>query len=116
LRRGDNQAKVQSPLKGVVVAVNPEIKHQAALANEHPYGAGWLCMVQPTRLAGDLHNLLYGQEAETWLISEAGRLMDLVAGQSGYRLAATGGRMVGDIYGEVPGLEWNRLVEQFLLT
>lgn len=116
LAREGHQAKVLSPLQGVVVAVNPEIKSRARLANERPYGGGWLCMVQPTRLAGDLHNLMRNSEAENWLGSEANRLGDMVAEQTRFRLAATGGRMVADIYGEVPGLEWKRIVNEFLLN
>jgi glycine cleavage system H lipoate-binding protein len=117
-RRG-NQARVQCPVDGVVVALNPEINTAAAAANTSPYGNGWLFMVKPSNLRPNLHHLLFPQEAENWLENEVGRLTALLGGtdgQSGQRMAATGGRALEDIFGSVPGLNWEKLVREFLHT
>jgi hypothetical protein len=37
-----------------------------------------------------------------------------VSATAGYAMAAAGGEVVGDIYGSVPGLDWNELAESFL--
>ena len=116
LRRGKKEARVISPLKGVVVAVNPEIRKDPTKIQEAPYSRGWLFVVAPTRLTPNLRNLMFGEESTIWLDREAGRLSALVAEETGYRLAATGGRVVDNIYGRLPKLGWEHLVHDFLLT
>jgi glycine cleavage system H lipoate-binding protein len=116
IRRGRKEARVISPLKGVVVAVNPEIRKNPAKIQVAPYSQGWLFVVAPTRLTPNLRNLMFGEESNVWLDREAGRLSALVAEETGYRLAATGGRMVDNIYGRVPTLGWEHLIHEFLLT
>ena len=71
-------------------------------------------MVQPTRLRNNLKNLLFGTEGQAWMDDEAGRLTTLLSETSDCRLAATGGEAVKDIYGSVPGLDWNKLVAEFM--
>lgn len=116
LTRGEHQANVQCPMDGVVVALNPEINTAAGMANASPYGKGWLFMVKPTRIQPSLHHLLFPQEAENWLENEVGRLTSLLEGAGGRRMAATGGRAIEDIFGGVPGLNWEGLVRDFLHT
>ncbi len=116
LRRGGHRAGMLSPVQGIVVAVNPNLRHRPGLANHSPYASGWCLILQPTRLTRDLRSLLFGTQTEGWLDHEAGRLAELLDRESGYRLAATGGRVVEDIYGSVEGLDWDELVQGFLLT
>ena len=40
-------SEVYAPVAGVVVEVNPELADKPELLNEDPYGAGWLCVLQP---------------------------------------------------------------------
>lgn len=112
-RRG-NQARAASPLEGVVVARNPEVLSRAGKAQQAPYEEGWLLLLEPTRLQRDLKNLLTGETSLAWMEGEAQRLSDLLTRDTGQRLAATGGRVVPDVYGSVPGLDWNQLVMKFL--
>ena len=114
LHREGREARLKSPLDGVVVAVNPRVEERAAAANDAPFGSGWLMMVEPTHLRRDLRNLLFGAESEAWFEDEAARLISLVSHETDYQLAATGGRMVDDIYGSVDGLDWDDLVTRFL--
>jgi glycine cleavage system H lipoate-binding protein len=114
--RGENQARVLSPVDGIVVSVNPKMKGAAAAANESPYGEGWLMLVKPTRLQPNLRNLLYGEEVAYWVEDETARLNSLASDTGEYRLAATGGRVLEDIVSRVPKLGWNRLVHDFLLS
>jgi len=116
LSRDRNKAKVLSPVDGIVVSVNPKIKSKAAAAGSSPYGEGWLMLVKPTHLQPNLRNLLYGEEVEYWVEDEAARLNKMIQDTGELRLAATGGRVVEDIVGNIPKLGWDRLVHEFLLT
>jgi hypothetical protein len=102
-------------MDGKVLAVNPKIGTTPEAANHDPYGDGWLMVIQPTNLRKNLKNLLYGEESLAWMDDESTRLATLLSEESGYRLAATGGEIVRDIFGSVPHANWNRLVSAFLV-
>jgi glycine cleavage system H lipoate-binding protein len=110
-----NQARAASPIEGVVVARNPEVLDHASQAHDSPYGGGWLLLLEPTRLQRDLNSLVSGDKSLGWMEHEAQRLSDVITADTGQRLAATGGRVVPDVYGAVPGLDWNHLVKEFLI-
>jgi glycine cleavage system H lipoate-binding protein len=115
LRRGDHQATAQSPVEGVVVAVNSRVQKDATATHRAPFGSGWLVMVEPTHLRRDLRGLLYGPEAQAWLEDEAASLTTMISGETDYAMAATGGQMVDDIFGTVDGLDWDKLVQRYLV-
>ena len=71
-------------------------------------------VVQPANLRKNLKNLFFGTESLAWVDDEATRLNTLLSEETGYSMAATGGEAVKDIYGSVPGVGWNRLVDAFL--
>jgi glycine cleavage system H lipoate-binding protein len=114
LERSKNEANLLSPVTGKVVATNYNIKSKAKSANQSPYVNGWFMVIQPTGLRKSLKNLFFGQESLAWMDDEAARLNTLVSEQTEYKMAATGGMAVNDIYGNVPGLDWDRLVTAFL--
>jgi len=114
LERGGKEAPSASPLDGKVVAVNPEIGRRAETANAAPYTDGWLMVIQPSNLRKNLKNLLFGDESLAWIDHEANRLSQMVSDTAGYSMAAAGGEVIGDIYGSVPGLDWNDLTKSFL--
>ncbi len=114
LVRGNNEAQTKSPLDGTVVAINPNIAGNAECANDSPYAEGWLMVIEPKNLRKSLKNLLYGVESLAWTDDEVGRLTTLLDEEGDYRMAATGGEAVKDIYGAVPEIGWDRLVDAFL--
>ena len=116
LERDGHSARLLSPLQGVVTAVNQRLEQEPQLAHEAPYGSGWLMILQPTRLAKNLTSLLYGQQAENWLASEADRLNQFIHRHEPHPPMATGGRVIPDLYGSIPDLDWDQLVSGFLLT
>lgn len=113
-QRGENQAVLQTPVQGAVVARNPRVMADPGLAAESPHGQGWLLLLEPASLQKDLKGLISGPQVEKWLLDEAQRLSDLLTEASGYRLAATGGMLRPDLFGSMPGLSWQRLAEGFL--
>lgn len=116
IHKGKKEAAVLSPMKGVVVATNQKVANQPELANKDPYGQGWLMVVEPTDLRPNLKNLLFEREAAAWVNAEATRLEAKVMEAYGMPLAATGGEIVDDIIGNLPNLNWEDAIHQFLLT
>jgi len=114
LKRDSNEAETLSPVDGHVVAVNHKLKRNAPTANDSPYYEGWFMVVQPADLRKNLKNLFYGTESLAWVDDEATRLNTLLSEETGYSMAATGGEAVRDIYGAVPNVGWDRLVNSFL--
>ncbi len=51
--------KLWSPVSGKVVAVNEEVNRNPALANEDPYGKGWLVRVEPSNLDEEIRDLVF---------------------------------------------------------
>ncbi len=118
LKRNEKEAPVLSPVDGKVVAVNHKILGKTTIANEDPYGEGWLMVIQPTSLRNNLKNLFFGNESLAWIDDEFSRLQailgDVMGENARYKMAATGGDALTDIYGEIPEIGWDRLVKEFL--
>lgn len=62
--------KVLSPLSGRVVEVNRALEDESTLLNEEPYGRGWIFLLKPTSLEGELPSLLQGEAIVAWLKGE----------------------------------------------
>jgi glycine cleavage system H lipoate-binding protein len=118
LKRNGKEAPMLSPVDGTVVAVNHHVKNKTAIANKDPYGEGWLMVIQPSSPRNNLKNLFFGSESMAWIDDEFFRLQKLMGEVFGeetpYKMAATGGEAVSDIYGEIPEIGWDRLVSEFL--
>lgn len=114
MRRGDKTARFSSAVEGVVLAVNPNLPSRPGLSNTSPYDKGWLMIVQPTNLVRNLRKMRYAEDVDTWIEEEVGRLSEVIHRESEYRLAATGGAVVQDIFGSVSGLSWDELTDLFL--
>jgi glycine cleavage system H lipoate-binding protein len=115
LNRETREAKVLSPVSGVVTAINSRLRDQGSLANDDPYSEGWVLRIHPHNLRRDLKNLMIGDETETFYSREVGRLYQVIEETAG-PLAADGGQLHHDIFGNLPGLGWERLTKLFLRT
>ena len=113
--RGKHQAKLLSPVSGVVTAINSRLRDQGSLANRDPYTEGWVMRVQPVRLRRDLRNLMINRETGGYLEEQVERLYKVIEDVAG-PLAADGGYLGNDIYGSMPQLGWERLIDTFLHT
>jgi glycine cleavage system H lipoate-binding protein len=116
IHKGEKQARVLSPMKGIVVATNQKVARDPAIAGKDPYGQGWLMVVEPLELKSNLRNLLFEQETAAWVNAEAARLNTMVTSVYGMPLAATGGEIVDDIMANLSDLEWDDVMHEFLLT
>jgi glycine cleavage system H lipoate-binding protein len=115
MRRGSNETKVLSPVGGVVTSINPKLREKGNLANQDPYTEGWVLRAHSENLRKDLQNLMLGSETKDFLKEEVDRLYQVIEDEAG-PLAADGGLLGSDIYGNIPKVGWNRLVKLFYHT
>ena len=112
--RGGREAHYLSPISGVVMAVNGLIKAEPQRVLNDPFGSGWVAVLMPRRLKKELQGLMDLEKVRNWLEMESMKLGRLVFGDYPVQLAATGGEMMRDVYGNAPGLDWDVLVRVFL--
>ncbi|MDY6863246.1 MAG: glycine cleavage system protein H [Thermodesulfobacteriota bacterium] len=115
IERNGKKGDVLSPIEGVITAVNPKVKKNPVISNEDPYTGGWLFMVESKDIKKNLKNLLFGEEVSGWIETESQALMDMIESDVG-PTAATGGLPVNDIYGNIQGIKWEKLISKFFLT
>ena len=115
LSRRSNTARVQAPVSGVVTDINPELREKGNLANNDPYTSGWVMRLHSDNLRQDLKNLMIGEQASEYLDGEIERLYEVIEEEVG-PLAADGGYLGDDIYGNLPQTSWDKLTRLFLHT
>ena len=115
LRRKDNLADILSPVDGVVVDVNANVRENPDIANREPYGDGWLFTVRTPDIKGTVKKLMDDTSSFEWMNQEVTTLEGMIEEVAG-PLAADGGFLQEDIYGNLPDLTWNRLTRTFLKT
>jgi glycine cleavage system H lipoate-binding protein len=113
--RQNRQARILSPISGVVTDVNPDVREKAGAASRSPYSSGWMVRVHASDLRGDLKRLMIGAETVDFLNEEVNRLYQVIEEEAG-PLAADGGYLAEDIFGRLPQLKWDRLTHLFLRT
>jgi glycine cleavage system H lipoate-binding protein len=113
LNRSSNTARIQSPVSGVVTDINPDIREQGTLANQDPYTRGWVMRLHSNNLRHDLRKLMIGDQAGEYMDKEVGRLYQVIEEEAG-PLATDGGYLGDDIYGNLPGVSWQKLTRLFL--
>ncbi|MHC1724483.1 MAG: glycine cleavage system protein H [Syntrophobacteraceae bacterium] len=117
IHREQRNAGMLSPMNGVVMAVNHSVLRQPDLAKKDPFGQGWLMVVDPRGgLKNQVKNLLFEKTAQSWLNAEVKKLEEMVMSVYEVPLAAAGGEIVDDIFGNLTHLKWEDLVHEFLLT
>ena len=113
VRRQGRKARFRSPVSGVVTKVNPRLEQEGALANAEPYGEGWVLQLHGENLRHEVKSLFMGEQTAGYYDREIDRLYEEIETVAG-PLAADGGYLGDDIYGNLPGLEWRRLTRMFL--
>ncbi len=113
LKRDNNLADVLSPVGGVIVEVNSALREKPVLANHSPYEDGWLFMVRNPNIKGSVKELMNDRDSLDWIRGELDTLEGMIEEVAG-PLAADGGYLSEDIYGNLPGLGWDNLTRTFL--
>jgi glycine cleavage system H lipoate-binding protein len=115
LRRKDNLADILSPVDGVIVEVNSKVRENPEIANREPYGDGWLFMVRTPDVKKTVKKLMSHTDSLDWVNKEIDTLEGMIEDVAG-PLAADGGYLQNDIYGNLPNLGWKNLTKTFLKT
>jgi hypothetical protein len=115
LRREENDAKLLSPVSGVVTDINPALRERGSRDTEDPYSESWILRLHCASLRQDLKNLMIGDEASEYLDQEVNRLYEVIEETAG-PLAADGGYLGDDIFGNLPQIGWQKLTREFLRT
>ena len=115
LKRKDNIADVLSPINGVITEVNPKVRKNPQLANQDPYGDGWLFSVHTSDIKATFKKLMDDSDSIGWIGDEVALLENMIEDVAG-PLAADGGFLAEDIFGNLPALGWNNLTKMFLKT
>jgi hypothetical protein len=63
----------------------------------------------------NLKQLLFGRECDAWIEQEQQQLLQMI-GPEYRQLAATGAQPVEDMFGNIPEIGWDRIVQAFLRT
>ena len=111
----DHTAGVLAPVTGAVLAVNTSVREHPEITHQDPYHTGWLFIVEPDMPKKNLRGLFFGSESFKWMEMESRKLLKLM-GPEYEELAATGGKLVGDVFGTFPHIGWDVLTKEFLHT
>ena len=115
LKRKDNHADILSPVGGVIMEVNANVREYPKMANEHPYSEGWLFLLHTPDIKKSIKALMADTETLNWMNEEVEKLESLVETVAG-PLAADGGFIQEDVFGNLPEIGWNNLTRTFLKT
>lgn len=115
LKRKGNLADVLSPVDGVIMEVNQQIRETPGLANREPYSDGWLFMVRTPDVKATMNKLMTDRSSLSWMNTEVEQLEGMIEDVAG-PLAADGGVLANDIFGNLPALGWQNLTRKFLKT
>jgi len=91
------------------------VRETPGVANREPYGDGWLFLVRTPDVKTSIKPLMSDQQSIGWIRSEVDQLEHMIEEVAG-PLAADGGYLAEDIFGNLPGLGWGRLTQTFLKT
>ncbi|MEW6673634.1 MAG: glycine cleavage system protein H [Thermodesulfobacteriota bacterium] len=115
LKRKENLADMLSPVGGVIVEVNAKARQNPEVVNREPYGDGWLFLVRTPDIKKSMKDLMTDTKSLTWMDTEVRGLESMIEEVAG-PLAADGGHLAGDIFGNLPKLGWRNLTQRFLKT
>jgi len=113
ISRNKHKASFLSPVSGVVTEVNSKVSRNPGLINQDPYIDGWVLSLYCLNLKQDLKQLMFMDSSKSFMNSEVDRLYAFLEEET-QLAAADGGRLGSDLFGNLPGLSWNRLLKLFI--
>jgi glycine cleavage system H protein len=78
LKHDSQTFTVSSPISGKVALVNAEHAEHPEWIASKPFELSWMCCIEPTELAEELHSLKIGADSITWYREEIDRYSDIV--------------------------------------
>lgn len=103
-----------SPIEGTVVDINRRVLDDPKLAQQDPYGDGWLLTVNAPDVKTNFRNLLGGTVARRWMDEAAARLRAFTVPAGAF--AQDGGVAVNRIIDQLPDADWNTINQELFLS
>jgi len=102
-----------------VMAVNTRLVDQPRLLSSDPYGSGWICNLNPTRVQEPAPSVRFGEQAAMWLENEFVRFREFIFAQVSPDLALgvtsqDGGLPAVGCLGELGPAAWGAFEADFL--
>jgi glycine cleavage system H protein len=104
-----------SPVTGTVVAINDAVAKHPALANDDPYGGGWLARVRVPHAPKALRTLMSGRAAREWMDRVSTELTAAWTPELG-AVCQDGGTPVRGFARAVDEEHWEQVARRFLLS
>ncbi len=82
IKQGNKEMSFRAPISGRIVAFNNELTHLPDMIKKEPYKNGWVAMIEPSDLAGEIKQLSIGNEAAQWLKEEIKRFRNFITVQT----------------------------------
>src|SRR5581483_6639277 len=115
LRADSKTVDMLAPISGTVLAVNELIEAKPQLANEDPYGRGWLYAVKLNPARDGFDVLIGGATARAWMEQVTHELEMTFTPELGHVLQ-DGGHPVDGFAQAIDHARWDRVAKKFLLT
>jgi len=115
--QGKNILSFRAPISGKLAAFNEDLSTLPRLVNNEDYNGGWVAVIQPTDLSGEIRNLPIGDEAARWLKEEIRKFRNFITAQIAPSTAATmvdGGTPVEGALQHVAPSVWEKFENDFL--
>jgi len=110
---------ISSAMTGRVMAVNSRLVEQSELLTSDPYGSGWICYLNPTRVEEAAPSMRFGEQAAMWLENEFVRFREFIFAQVSPDVALgvtsqDGGLPAVGCLGELGPTAWSAFEANFL--
>ncbi len=113
LSRHGHEVSFLSPVSGVITQVNSQVSKNPGLINQDPYIEGWVLTLYCPNLKQDLKQLMFMDSNKSFMNREVNRLYAFLEEET-QLAAADGGRLGSDLFGNLPGISWDRLLKLFI--
>ena len=114
MHRDGREIDLVSPIEGTVVDINQKALDRPDLAQNDPYGDGWLITVNSPDAKTNFRNLLGGTTARRWMEEAAARLR-MIAVPAG-AMAQDGGVAVNNVIDQLPDADWDKITKELFLS
>ena len=104
---------IKAPISGVITATNPKLLDHGRVNSREAYSDGWIMRIHADNLRRELKHLMINAETAVFVEEETQHLYRAIEETAG-PLAADGGQLVEDIYGQLPQIGWKKIVRLFL--
>jgi len=110
ISRDGHNASFVSPVSGVITEVNSKVSQNPGAINQDPYVDGWVLSLYCPDLKNDLKKLMFMDSNRSFMNKEVDRLYIFLEEET-QLMAADGGKLGSDLFGNLPGLSWDRLLK-----